>query len=383
MAKKIFARARVVKGKRWYIDYVIFDPVTSKESRHRQDFDLNDIEDLAVRELVAARLVTNLGTFIKSAPVAASSAAPAQTVSMAIQIALDVKFKLPRRNSRSQYRTVGRMFLKWSKQRHYLDLPIADFSQKYAREFWDWMTTKKYAGRTLNNYRTCLKALWSELIEREVITKNIWERIKPARVGEKKRRPFTDQERRVVAAWAKEHDYWMFRGILLQYFCYIRPGEISGMKFRDFDFAAGTVTIPEGNSKSWKKRVVTLPKSILHYFLDGQFDQYPGNYFVLGRIPARNGRWAMHPSTVALSETRMNKRHARLLARLQKSGDLSDISGLTWYSWKDTGISVHARKTSPIATKDQAGHRDLAITSLYYHAEEINSEYRNLADDLL
>lgn len=52
------------------------------------------------------------------------------------------------------------------------------------------------------------------------------------------------------------------------------------------------------------------------------------------------------------------------------------------FDWKDTGISLHTRKTSPVATKDQAGHTDLSITSVYYHIEEMNVEYRALENDL-
>lgn len=380
MAKKIFARAKLVKGARWYIDYTTYDPATGKESRHRQDFDLNDIENLEIRQLVADRLLCNLSAFVK--PTQEQKSIQSISVADALEQALQIKFLLPRKNSHSQYRSIGSIFKRWCMHTKTGSLPITDFSVKHARLFWDSLTAKKYAGRTINNYQTCLKALWSELIEREIVAVNVWEKIKPARVGEKKRRPFTDLERRIVSAYAEQNDYWMFRGILLQYFCYIRPGEISGLRFRDFDFSTGTVTITEGNAKSWKKRHATIPKSILHYFVDGRFEKYPGNYFVLGRIPARNGRWEMAPSTVPLSETRMNKRHTRALVRLQSAGKLGDISGLTWYSWKDTGISVHTRKTSPVATKDQAGHRDLSITSIYYHAENINSEYYKLENDL-
>jgi len=77
------------------------------------------------------------------------------------------------------------------------------------------------------------------------------------------------------------------------------------------------------------------------------------------------------------------KRHARILKRLHDAGALpGDIAGLTWYSWKDTGISLHAAKTSPLSTRDQAGHIDFAVTSIYYHAPEQNPEYRNLENDL-
>ena len=73
-----------------------------------------------------------------------------------------------------------------------------------------------------------------------------------------------------------------------------------------------------------------------------------------------------------------------MMKRLHEEGKLQgDLTGLCWYSWKDTGMSLHARKTGPLPTKDQAGHRSLAMTSIYYHADEANPEYRNLEDDLL
>lgn len=91
----------------------------------------------------------------------------------------------------------------------------------------------------------------------------------------------------------------------------------------------------------------------------------------------------MQPAALPIDEERPYKRHARVLIRLKNDGRLTgDISGLTWYSWKDTGISMHTRRTSPVATKDQAGHTDLSVTSLYYHVEETNREYQALENDL-
>ena len=383
MAKKIYAQARVVKGQRWYIDYTAFDRETGKEARHRQDFDLNDIPNLEVRELVADRLVNHLSVFVRPAQKTSPSLISSVSVAEGVELACSIKYRLPRINSHKQYKSISKIFLKWCKGRDYAALPLPDFTQKHARAFWHFLNEKKYAGRTLNNYLTALKGLWSELIGEEQIAVNSWDKIKPARVGEKRRRPFTDDERRVVASWAKGNDYWMFRGILLQYFCYIRPVEISRLKFRDFDFAKGTIIIHEGNAKSWKKRVATLPKSILHYFIDGRFEKYPANFFVLGRIPARVGRWEIHPSTTALNECRMNKRHSRTLERLKEAGQLGDIEGLSWYSWKDTGISRHVRTTSPVATKDQAGHSSFNMTAIYYHADEINEEYQKMENDLV
>ena len=387
-ARKTFvARARLVKGPRWYIDYTRFDSEMGVETRHRQDFDLNDIEDLAVREQVAARLVANIDLFAK--PVLPKKPTFAEktdthTVRQAVGWVTALKMALPRKNSRKTYSAISKKLLAWCKRLGYENIPILEFGKKHSRAFWDaQVSSGQYRGRSLNNHLMALRTLWNEMQAREMVTENPWTKIKPERVGEKSRRPFTDEERRIVAAHIEATDYWMFRGVLLQFFCYIRPVEMLRMRFKNFDLGRGVVTVESADAKSWRRRVVTIPQSILHYFRDGVFDKQPGNYFLFGRKEVGPHTWLLQPATVAVSECRMDKRHRRVLERLKADGRLTgDITGLSWYSWKDTGISLHTRKTSPVATKDQAGHADLSITSVYYHVEEMNAEYRAIENDL-
>lgn len=381
--KNIVLRARLVKGARWYIDYTRYDPQSGAELRHRQDFDLNDIEDLRVRQEVGERLARYIEVFApapRQMPVARSEQ---KTVRQAVEYAVGLKMALPRKNSRKTYAAISKKLLAWCEQLHYSDLPVCDFARRHCRAFWDVLVSSgEYRGRSLNNYLVCLRTLWNELQEREIVQDNPWTKIKPERVGEKVRRPFTDQERRTVAAEIEQTDYWMFRGVLLQFFCYIRPVELLRLRFKNFDLGRGVVTVESSEAKSWKKRVVTIPKSVIHYFTDGVFDRQPANYYLFGRKQIGPRSWSLEPATTQISEGRMYIRHRRVLQRLKDAGKLGDITGLHWYSWKDTGISIHTRKTSPVATKDQAGHADLSITSVYYHADPVNVEYRSLENDL-
>jgi integrase len=279
---------------------------------------------------------------------------------------------------------VSRLLLDWCKRLHYEHLPVSEFGRKHVRAFLDDLRRRRdYRGRTINNYVDRLSSLWQELVKDEVLEQNPWLKIAPVRTEEKLRRMFSDDERRIVAAEVEHTDYWLFRGLLLQFFCYVRPVELCRMRFRDFDLGRGLVTVREDAAKGWRKVVKTIPASVLHYFMDGRFDKVPGNYYLFGRV-GEGARAKMEPSPVQIDENRPYKRHARILKRLHDSGALpGDIAGLTWYSWKDTGISLHAAKTSPLSTRDQAGHIDFAVTSIYYHAPEQNQEYRVLENDLL
>lgn len=390
MAKKIFARASLSKGTRWVIDYTVFDSDTGEESRHRRDFRLNEIDDLTVREAVAARIIANIEIFAakpvsrrKKVDDPASPARAIITVETAVRAAVALKLKSPRVNTHKSYKSIPLKFLYWASKEGLSSQPVSDFGRRHARAFMAWLqSSRKYRGCTLNNYVTHLKALWTEMIADEIILENVWKHIKPYREETKLRRIFSEQERQAVAKEIERTDYWLFRGLLLQFFCYVRPVELTRLHFRDFDFAQGTVTVQEQDEKKWKKVVKTIPKDVMHYFTDGRFNRYPDGLFVFGRKTVGPRQTRMEPSTIAIDEDRMYKRHLKVLNRLKKRGQLKDITGLHWYSWKDTGISLHTRNTSPVATKDQAGHTDLSTTSLYYTPAEVNAEYRDLKNDL-
>jgi len=114
---------------------------------------------------------------------------------------------------------------------------------------------------------------------------------------------------------------------------------------------------------------------VLRYFRDGKFDQYPVNYYLLGQ--------GWRPGDTPGNENSMYKRHQRILQTLLKLKMLENVKGLSWYSWKDTGISINAHLASVLSTRDQAGHSDIGMTMVYYQPSPINEEYRKLPDTLL
>ena len=388
MAKKIFVpRAHVVKGERWLIDYVEMDPATGKESRHRNEFGLNEVP-LEIREHVGRCLIKCVEKVLRGvarSPIGAPATRdePGMAMHEAVEFALKLKTAGPRENTHKNYKTICLYLLEWLKARSYTRMPVAEFGKRHARAFFDWYITRKpLRGVTINNRLTHLRALWSELVDRDLCPENPWKSIKPVREEEKKRRPFNPDERRLVAAEIERADYWLFRGVLLQYYCYIRPEELRRLKFRAFDFERGLVKVESFEAKKWKARWATIPRSILHYFVDGRFERNLVSHFVFGVTGDRRGGYQLGPSMRPASKSVAYRRHQKILKRLKDTGRLGNIDGLTWYSWKDTGITEHARKTSPLATRDQAGHEDFDMTLTYYQREAINREYLDLPNDL-
>lgn len=105
--------------------------------------------------------------------------------------------------------------------------------------------------------------------------------------------------------------------------------------------------------------------------------------FALSRAHLVTGaRWYVDYTVLDLASGEETRRHRNILERLRADGRLGNIEGLSWYSWKDTGISAHSRRTSLLATKDQAGHTSTDMTLVYYQSEQVNLEYLGLENDL-
>ncbi|MGL5131700.1 MAG: tyrosine-type recombinase/integrase [Planktothrix sp.] len=384
MAKKTFVhKTRIVKGEKWHIEFWVYDVEDQTEARHRKDFDLNKIEDITTRGLVAEIITNNLDSIAQVLLKPTKSKLPeSEGMSLldAIDMALKVKMASPRKSSHKNYKMVRNRLTEWAEKRAYLSMDVQHFTKKHAQAFYDHMKSLgKYRGVTLNNIRNHARGLWTEIISRDQgIKENPWKSIKSARVEEKHRRAFTEDEKKVVAAYIRETDYWLYRAVLLQYYCFIRPVELCRLRFKNFNYSQGTVTIEPSDAKKWKRRICTIPASIIGYFTDGIFNQFPVNHFIFG-APALG---VMLPHTNPGNENRMYKRHKKCLEILKGRGDLNDINGLTWYSWKDTGISAHSKATTPLSTRDQAGHEDFKTTMIYYHKNAVNVEYRDLEDTL-
>lgn len=373
MAKKMLVtKCRLVKARRWYIDYNVLTE-SGQIERHRQDFDLNDIEDETTREAVAAHFIKNIDRYAASAKTSPDEVS-GPTLRAAVSEALQIKISGPRKNTHKGYKSITNTFLNYASAKGLADAPLNDFRVKQAQAFFDYVKTRRrYKGKTLNNYLIHLRALWGELVRREDAYKNPWRDIRHVREEEKTRRTFTAEERKVVAEYIEASDIWLFRALILQFFCYIRPVEIMRLKGRAFDLDAGTVTVEAYEAKKWKKRVCTIPAAVLPYFQREDFRAVGPNLFVWG---------ARGPGVKPGRDDKHYKAHKCALQYLQKIGSIDDIKGLTWYSWKDTGISLHASKTSALATRDQAGHSDFGMTLTYYKAPTVNGEYRNLTNDL-
>lgn len=386
MAKKTFPYlpAQLIKSSQgWYIKFRQTNPETGERVLFRWTYDLNRIKDKRLRKREATKLIVDINNMLPDGYPFTDPDAPAKmvtTVSEALAIAEAIKCDSDRYYTVKDYKSTCKIFLSWASKKEYDEIPILEFSRGKALEFLDYVKFKrKCSNRTYNNYLIRVKALFYTLVEREYLNKNPFKGIKPKRNETKKRRVFTAEEQQVVANYIQQHEYWLYTALLLQFYCYIRPIELTRLKFKYFNLEKGLIDLPAQITKSKKRRVVTIPLIAIPHFLDERFAQNPLNYLLFGdhlkpAYKSRVGEKAIYD--------RLYRLHKKIIALLEETGKIEDATGLTWYSWKDTGMTNS--DASLYADMRQAGHQDPKITMIYKQdAFNINEEMRTTSKEIL
>lgn len=387
-----FLPARLVDGKSWYILIYQTPPGKKELKRVRLSFNLNRIRSLTEREkrgnLIVRALnerLLPLGYPYLSEPVAVKELSKAiaelqqeeddvlgkTPLLDAFSYAVDIKATSDRAQSNKGYLSIRRIFSAWVRQKKLENLSIKDFNRKYAMEFMDYfLIERRVKNITYNNYLQRMKLIFKELCLREYIEVSPFVYIPNRRKEEKDRRNFNHKETQLIIDHVWENDYWFSIAIFLLYIGFIRPSEVRRLKFGHFNLGEGKIHLPVSVTKSKISRVVTIPRHLLPVFFINEFTKWPANYYLFGE------NMTPHP-TKQCGERSLNAKHRRILKKLKISGRLEDFGGLTFYSWKDTGMTDASDEMNIKDVQMQAGHKSIVDTMRYIHPHTQNKGMEN------
>jgi len=380
MVKPEFEPARLVKSlDRWYILFYAFDPRRNNRRRVKWTFNLNRIHDLRRRERRAVQLVDLLNDWMESGYSAFDFSerearmikqrremVEQMSVSDAVERALQLKKDL-RKDTYRSYKGIARLFLRYAEQRRWLSADIGSFRKTWAAAYMDHcLIDREVSVTTYNNNLRQLRALWETLVERGYVEANVWKEIKFKKSTTKQRRNFSKEEARIVIAEIQHKDPVLFLALLLQYTCFLRPTELLKLRREDVDLEKGVVMVSNEQAKTGTARVATIPEDFLPYFI---LPKCQNRYFIFGRL------LKPHPVLMA-GKGSLYRRHKSILQKLHQEGKLKDITGLTWYSWKDTGVTDALEELPILPVQEQAGHSSPQMTLRYRHKPEVNEHIR-------
>lgn len=401
MKKKFSPSYTIPVYKRGYRSFIEFWALDSKGtySRYRPTFNLNRIHHLPTRDERGWDLCAKIRWWleqgnciddfeerkvileIKAAerveePVDEAKEKQLTDISEALQISRKVKHSKKDKTNKS-YRSHARRFLAYLDEKGSGDMAVGSINRTIAMEYLDYYKLEReVTNNTLNNVITHMRSLFTPLVDRGYINANPFSKLPSYRKEDKIRRNFEPHEAKVILSYVQEHDKVLFYSILLQYVCLIRPSELLRLRFCDIRVDDQLVVLERGKTKFGYQRVATIPQNVLIHFKDSFWSDYPKDYLLFGE------KLNPHPTKPA-GEGSLYRRHQKVLQVLFEQKKLSDLTGLQYYSWKDTGVTDIIEVIGLMAAYDQTGHRDIKQTMKYRHKRKVNPKLQNLQIDTL
>ena len=219
--------------------------------------------------------------------------------------------------------------------------------------------------RSRNNTLQWLNIFCNYLVAKGYIKENPCAGIKKMREGEKKRKPFSDDDRKVLFSWLHENDKPYLLACQFMYYTLIRPIELGRLKVGNISIEQQTVFVGGDISKNHHDGVVTMPKALVQTLQELRVTEKPSDWYLFGDD--------FLPSPTAMKPKRIAKRWEKVRELLH----FPDY--YQFYSLKDTGITDMINRVGLNVAKDQARHSSVAITN-YYAARNQMSAHPELKE---
>lgn len=349
----------IAHGSRWYIEYYTTGTRSGGHQRHRKTFNLNRIHDYQERIAEGDRIFsilesvnTNSGQTCSKNPI---------SISECIQKAILIKqSKTDRSKSVTTFTSIASLFLSWLRAQYLADVDPHLVDRRMAIAFLDQAVIDRgISPTTHNNYINILRNIFNVMIERGYIETNPFSRIPELRPDQKLRRPLSDYEKKIIMEEIRrEGDIFLEIAVGFIYYTLIRPIELRRLRFRDVDLQRGMVTMSGIQTKNHKNAKLTMDANFTGLLHRLGFHRYPPDFLIFGRggIP--------HQS-MPVGEHTLNNRHHKILLQLKKKYAL-DVSGISLYSWKDTGATdLLERGVTINELRQHIRHDDLKDTQRY------------------
>lgn len=241
---------------------------------------------------------------------------------------------------------------RYAKKNNYIE-----FSDTFFLRFLDHLyLERKVSARTYNNYRTWCYGFCMWLWQHQFIENNPIENIKTLREPPKFRQPLPTPVLKQVREYLLNRNRHFLLAVMMEYYTFIRPGELSNIRIRDIDVVSQTIYISDEISKNGKAERVGLNDAILSLMSDlDVLSKHKDWYLFSNRC---------RPGKAKLEPRMFRDRWVRLRKRLNLPKEYQ------FYSLKDSGIRDLANSAGIIIARDQARHSSVAVTNKYLQGRD-------------
>lgn len=302
MPKTIHSTPRVchrIKGidynmnEQWYVHFRIFDPSTRKRKQKRIALGINYVKNKQERIAEANALCAAVKERLKEGwnPFEQPEI-DYKTIYSALVDVTSIRWESLRPRSKHSYNVIIDVFYQWLKKKGYDSLAPDEFTKDLAIQYMDYLSTdKKLIGRTYNNRLISMRTFFNYLLDRDVINKNPFSKLKKQQETRSTRNyAYSDQELAVLFPYLQANHRQLYYFTRFIYGLYVRPNEAARLQIKDINFHNWTVSINPEKSKTKSFRVSMIPDSFIPMFNEMNLQAYPPDYYIfsIGCKPGPN-----------------------------------------------------------------------------------------------
>ena len=368
--------AKLVTGKRWFVEFYAYDPELLK--LHRKRISVKKLKPTSLRLEYATELIVEINDQLRKGwnPfVAQLNPKQCTPFDSAVEQYFRYIYKLTqedvlRAKTYNGYVSCMNIFRQWIKEQQKKLVYTYQFKKDLIDDFLDylWLIEGKSA-RTRDNYLAWIRTFARYLLEKELISEDPTSGItmvQGKRKVEKNRTVIPKSEMIALKDYLEENDRHFLLACYILYYCFIRPKEMSYIRLADISIKKGIIVVHGEFAKNRKGDTVTLPDCVIRLMLDLDVFSVPDDNYLFSD-GCRPGETYRSP-----------KMFTDRWTALRKAFKWPDT--YKFYSLKDTGITdMISDSTDMIAVRDQARHSSLEMTDKYtpLWAKEANEKIRH------
>lgn len=276
--------------------------------------------------------------------------------------------------SYQSYQSKTRLFCLWLEKNNYQNLLIGEITNDIAVKFFQYLISERNLDiRTVAKYKQNLHSMFAFFKKKKLISEIPLEDLpRSTKKVDNAARPISDDHMIILLNNFSENNPQLLLASMFQLLTLARPnGELRLMKLQDVDLNKGVAFIKDDTAKT-TKRVIIMPKALVEYSRQWNFEKYPPAYYIFGQ----GGKPGPKPVGVNFFN-----RHFSVIKK-----DLGLPDTYKFYSFKHTGAGKLMESGATLAElMSHLGHTKFESTISYVrrHFGEKSEKISNFKPDFL
>lgn len=220
------------------------------------------------------------------------------TIPEALKFSMEKKTEISK-NTIDHYNLMVKWTIEAVEKLHMQNAYVSDIKRPHIKMIMETIKkSRKWSNKAYNKNLGYLRAIFSELIEWNIIEHNPASKIKSLKVAKTIANiPATDEQTQIIKAHLQENWFHYYIFIITIFHTGMRPEEILQIKINMIDTKKQQINLPPEITKTDIYRIVPINKFLLQYFNNIDLNKYPKYYYLFGTQRGNKRNRGISPTT--------------------------------------------------------------------------------------